>query len=58
MERAVTAVLNEGSSILRAALECGVPKSSLGDRISGRVLVDATFNIPVSEGRGRASHFP
>ena len=42
MERAVTAVLNEGSSILRAALECGVPKSSLGDRISGRVLVDAT----------------
>ena len=54
----MTAVLNEGSSILRAALECGVPKSSLGDRISGRVLVDATFNIPVSEGRGRASHFP
>ena len=42
MERAVTAVLNEGSSIRRAALECGVPKSSLGDRISGRVLVDAT----------------
>ena len=38
----MTAVLNEGSSIRRAALECGVPKSSLGDRISGRVLVDAT----------------
>ena len=57
MERAVTAVLNEGSSILRAALECGVPKSSLGDRISGRVLVDATFNIPVSEGRGELVTF-
>ena len=42
MERAVTAVLNEGSSIWRAALECGVPKSSLGDCISGRVSVDAT----------------
>ena len=42
METEVTAVLNEGSSIRRAALECGVPKSSLGDRISGRVLVDAT----------------
>ena len=38
----MTAVLNEGSSIRRAALECGIPKSSLGDRISGRVLVDAT----------------
>ena len=42
METEVTAVLNEGSSIRRAALECGIPKSSLGDRISGRVLVDAT----------------
>ena len=42
MDRAVYEVVNEGSSIRRAALQCGVPKSSLGDRISGRVVVDAT----------------
>ena len=37
MDKAVTAVVNEGLSIRRAALQYGVPKSSLGDRISGRV---------------------
>ena len=28
----------EGKSIRQSALECGIPKSTLGDRISGRVL--------------------
>jgi hypothetical protein len=42
MDRAITAVVSEGSSIRRAALQCGVPRSSLSDRITGRVPVDAT----------------
>jgi len=38
MEKAVNAVLNNGMSVRRAALEYDVPKSTLGDRISGRVI--------------------
>ena len=41
MDRAVAAVLN-GSSIWQAALEYGISKSSLGDRVSRCVLVDAS----------------
>ena len=41
MERAVQAV-RSGASIRRAAVDYGVPKSTLGDRASGRVLDGAT----------------
>ena len=37
MDRVVDAVVSEGLSIRRAALQCGVPKSSLADRICGTV---------------------
>ena len=42
MNKAVAAVTQEGLSIREAALQFGVPKSTLGDRISGRVLSGAT----------------
>ena len=42
MNGAVRAVLHEGMSIRRAAEQYAVPKSSLGDRTTGKVLVDAT----------------
>ena len=42
MHGAIDAVLHEGMSIRRAAEQYGVPKSSLGDRLSGRVLADAS----------------
>ena len=42
MDKAINAVLNEGMSIRRAAEHYGVPKSTLGDRISGRVLPGST----------------
>lgn len=38
MSRAVAAVLKCGISVRKAALMYGIPKSTLGDRISGRVL--------------------
>ena len=38
MSRAVSAVLVSGISIRKAALMYDIPKSTLGDRISGRVL--------------------
>lgn len=38
MSRALEAVAAEGLSVRRAALMYGVPKSTLGDRVSGRVL--------------------
>lgn len=41
MYGAINSVLQEGMSIRRAADQYGVPKSSLGDRLSGRVLPDA-----------------
>ena len=37
MEKAISAVTKEGLSIRRAVLQFNVPKSSLGDRVSGRV---------------------
>jgi len=37
MCRAFEAVTN-GSSVRRAAEECNMPRSTLGDRISGRVI--------------------
>jgi len=36
--RAIEAVVEEGVSIRRAALRYDIPKSTLGDRVSGRVL--------------------
>ena len=38
MEKALDAVIVHGVSIRRAALEHGIPRSTLGDRVSGRVL--------------------
>ena len=38
----MNAVLNEGMSIRHAAEHYAVPKSTLGDRISGRVLPGST----------------
>ena len=38
MSRAVAAVVKCGISVRKAALMYGIPKSTLGDRISGRVL--------------------
>ena len=37
MEKAISAVTKESLSIRRAALQFNVPKSSLGDRVSGHV---------------------
>ena len=37
MEKALQAVRLEGTSVRRAAEENGVPRSTLGDRVSGRV---------------------
>ena len=42
MSKAIAAVTQEGLLIREAALQFGVPKSTLGDRISGRVLSGAT----------------
>ena len=42
MGRALNAVVVDGVSVRRAALLYGVPKSTLGDRVSGRVLSGAT----------------
>ena len=42
MDQAMNAVLNEGMSIRQAAEHYAVPKSTLGDRISGRVLPGST----------------
>ena len=33
-----TRSVHEGKSIRHAAMDCGMPKSTLGDRISGHVL--------------------
>ena len=41
MNSTVNSVLDEGMSIRQAALQHGVPKSSLGDKVSGCVMVDA-----------------
>lgn len=38
IQHAIEAVVEEGMSIRRAALRYGIPKSTLGDRVSGRVL--------------------
>ena len=42
MDQAINAVLNEGMSIRHAAEHYAVPKSTLRDRISGRVLPGST----------------
>lgn len=42
MEKALNAVITQGISIRRAALDYGVPKSTLGDRVSGRVVPGST----------------
>lgn len=42
MGRALNAIVVDGLSVRRAALLYGVPKSTLGDRVSGKVLCGAT----------------
>ena len=42
MSRALVAVTKEGMTIRQAAIHYRVPKSTLGDRVSGRVLTGAT----------------
>ena len=42
MGKAVDACVNEGMSIRQAAFHFGVPKSTLGDRMSGRVVPGST----------------
>ena len=42
MQRAIDACVSGGMAIRQAALRFGVPKSTLGDRISGRVLPGAS----------------
>ena len=42
MRKAVEACVNEGMSIRQAAFHFGVPKSTLGDRMSGRVVPHST----------------
>ena len=42
MDKAINAVLNEDMSIRRASEHYAIPKSTLGDRISGRVLPGST----------------
>ena len=46
MSHAIKAVVEEGMSIRRAALKYGIPKSTLGDRVSGRVLPGCTSGPP------------
>ena len=41
MQRAVDACTHDGMTVREAALKFGVPKSTLGDRISGRVVSGA-----------------
>ena len=38
MTQAYSAVINDGMSVRRSALEYNVPRSTLGDRVSGKVL--------------------
>lgn len=45
MSRAVSAVVVSGISIRKAALMYDIPKSVLGDRISGRVLESGPMRI-------------
>ncbi len=42
MDKAFDACGKEGMTIREAALRFGVPRSTLGDRVSGRVLPGAT----------------
>ena len=41
MELAYQAVMNDGISVWHAAIEYGVPRSTLGDRVRGSVLPGA-----------------
>ena len=42
MEKALNEVINNGMSVRHAALEYNIPKSTLGDRASGRVIPGST----------------
>ncbi len=55
MDRALNAVVSEGLSVRRAALQYNVPKSTLGDRVSRRVRPGATSGPPMyfNNGRGK-----
>ena len=51
MGQALSSVTKDGMSIREAALQFGVPKSTLGDRVSGRVLIGATSGPQTYLGR-------
>ena len=46
MDQAVKAVVCDGKSIRRAAMQYNVPKSTLSDRVSGRVQPGAVSRTP------------
>lgn len=46
MVHALKAVIEDGMSIRRAAIRYGVPKSTLGDRVSGRILPGSVSGPP------------
>ena len=56
MGKAVEACVNEGMNIRQAAFHFGVPKSTLGDRMSGRVVPCSTSGpkTSISGGGDRA----
>ena len=53
MGKAVEACVNEGMSIRQAAFHFGVPKSTLGDRMSGRVVPGSTSGPKTYSSRRR-----
>ena len=46
MSEALKSVVDDGSSVRRAALEFGIPRATLGDRVSGRVLDGCNSGTP------------
>ena len=46
MAHAVKAVIDDGMSIRRAAIRYGIPKSTLGDRVTGQVLPGSVSGPP------------
>ena len=51
MAQAFSAMKEEGMSIREAALQFSVPKSTLGDCISGRVVLGATSSLQTHSDR-------
>ena len=54
MSEALSAVVTGGMSVREAATHFGVPKSTLGDRVSGRVLSGAVSGPPTYQMKRRS----